>query len=174
MSKKMIVIAVLILIVSIFVTVKHVQAQAHVESKSFDLMLSTLLAHDVTETGIADIPADSNIIYIDAREKAEYDVSHIKNAIWVGYDDYNSTRIDSLDKEATYIVYCSVGYRSEKITDLMEVNGFLFVSNLYGGIFEWMNQDLPVYDNAGNQTMKVHAYSPKWGIWLNKGEKVYE
>lgn len=174
MSKKMIIAGILILIVAIFVTFKNVQAQAHVESNSFDLMLSTLLSHDVPELGIKDIPSDSNIIYLDAREKSEYDVSHIKNAIWVGYDTFNAEQLANLDREATYIVYCSVGYRSEKITHQLQVNGFLFVSNLYGGIFEWVNQNLPVYDNTDNATTKVHGYSPKWGIWLNKGEKVYE
>lgn len=174
MSKKMIVIAVLFLIVAVFFTIKNVQAQAHVESKSFDIMLSTLLAHNVPEIGIADIPTDSNIIYLDAREKKEFDVSHIKNAVWVGYDDFNIARLDSISKESKIVVYCSVGYRSEKITAQLETNGFKATSNLYGGIFEWVNQGLPVYDNSGNQTEKVHAYSKKWGIWLNKGEKVYE
>ena len=158
----MIVAGILILIVALFVTFKNVQAQAHVESNSFDLMLSTLLSHDVPELGIKDIPSDSNIVYLDAREKSEYDVSHIKNAIWVGYDTFNADQLASLDREATYIVY------------QLQVNGFLFVSNLYGGIFEWVNQNLPVYDNTDNATAKVHGYSPKWGIWLNKGEKVYE
>jgi rhodanese-related sulfurtransferase len=174
MSKKMIVAGVLILIAALFITFKNVQAQAHVESKAFDLMLSTLLAHDVKEISVIDVTSDTTIIYLDAREKAEYDVSHIKNAIWVGYDTFNAAEIDNFDKEATYIVYCSVGYRSEKITHQLEVNGFLFVTNLYGGIFEWVNQGKPVYDNAGNQTTKVHAYSSKWGVWLNEGEKVYE
>ena len=174
MSKKMIIVAILILVVSLFVTIKNVQAQAHVESKSFDLMLSTLLAHNVPEMGIADIPADSNLVYLDAREKAEYNVSHIKNAIWIGYDDFNISRLDSISRDAKVVVYCSVGYRSEKITEKLKTAGFKNAANLYGGIFEWVNQELPIYDSNANTTLKVHAYSPKWGIWLNKGEKVYE
>lgn len=174
MNKKMIVVAILMLVVSLFVTFKNIYAQAHVESKSFDLMLSTLLAHSVPEVGIADLPADSNLIYIDAREKAEYDVSHIENAIWVGYNNFDISRIDSINKLSNIIVYCSVGYRSEKITEKLKAAGFVNVSNLYGGIFEWVNTDLPVYDAQGSQTKKVHAYSKKWGVWLNKGVKVYE
>jgi len=174
MSKKMIVVAILILVVSLFVTIKNIQAQAHVESKSFNLMLSTLLAHNVPEMGISDIPADSNLVYVDAREKAEYDVSHIKNATWIGYEDFNLSRLDSISRDAKVVVYCSVGYRSEKITEKLKNAGFQYPSNLYGGIFEWVNQGLPIYDNNAQLTNKIHAYSPKWGIWLNKGEKVYE
>jgi len=50
--------------------------------------------------------------------------------------------------------------------------GYQHVSNLYGGIFEWVNQGNPLYNENG-PTSKVHAYSRTWGVWLNKGEKVY-
>ena len=99
----MIVIAILILVVSLFVTFKNIQAQAHVESKSFDLMLSTLLAHNVPEMGVSDIPADSTLIYLDAREKPEFQVSHIKNAIWIGYEDFTLSRLDSINRDAKII-----------------------------------------------------------------------
>ncbi|WP_159038468.1 hypothetical protein [Brumimicrobium mesophilum] len=45
---------------------------------------------------------------------------------------------------------------------------------MYGSIFEWVNEGKPVYNLEGEETMKVHAYSKSWGIWLKKGEKVYE
>ena len=45
--------------------------------------------------------------------------------------------------------------------------------NLYGGIFEWKNQDGTVVDDEGSITDSVHAFDRAWGIWLNKGKKVY-
>lgn len=174
MSRKMYIIVILILIVSVFVAIKNVNAQAHVESKSFDLMLSTLLKHSGKEVGVEDITADSTTIFLDSREKKEYDVSHIKNAIWVGYEDFNLSRVADIPKDAKIIVYCSVGYRSEKITEKLTEAGYNNVSNLYGGVFEWVNEEKPVVDTAGNTTNQVHAYSKKWGIWLNEGEKVYD
>ncbi|RYF52680.1 MAG: rhodanese-like domain-containing protein, partial [Cytophagaceae bacterium] len=36
------------------------------------------------------------------------------------------------------------------------------------------NQGNPVVDSTGKPTRRVHAYSRTWGIWLNRGEKVYE
>ena len=56
----------------------------------------------------------------------------------------------------------------------LKAAGYRNVRNLYGSIFEWVNQDNPVVDNQGKPTQKVHAYSRTWGVWLNKGEKVYE
>ena len=67
-----------------------------------------------------------------------------------------------------------MGYRSEKIAEKLTASGFTNVVNLYGGIFEWINQDKPVVDQSGSETELVHAYSKKWGIWLNEGVKVYE
>ena len=52
--------------------------------------------------------------------------------------------------------------------------GFENVRNLYGGIFQWKNQDKPVVDTKGIKTDSVHTYSKAWSKWLKKGIKVYE
>ncbi|UII19090.1 rhodanese-like domain-containing protein [Fulvivirga ligni] len=149
------------------------QAQ-EVESKAYKLMLNTLLSHSVPELSVADVKTTPNIIWLDAREKNEYQVSHIKNANWVGYDDFSIDRVKDISKDAKVIVYCSVGYRSEKISEKLIKAGFKDVQNLYGGIFEWKNQDKTVVNSDNAETEKIHAYSKMWGIWLKKGEKVYE
>ena len=48
------------------------------------------------------------------------------------------------------------------------------MSNLYGSIFEWVNQRKPVHDSEGKEKLKIHAYPQVWGVWLKKGEKVYD
>jgi len=145
-----------------------------VESSSYSLMLSSLLSHSVTEISAKEIDANKeNLIFIDSREKEEYEVSHIKDAIWVGYDSLDFTNVDCLDKNSRLIVYCSVGYRSEKVAEKLKAKGFTNVSNLYGGIFEWKNQGYEVVDEKNQPTDSVHAYNKVWGIWLNKGVKVY-
>ncbi len=174
MNRKMYVVLFLIVIASLFVAIKNINAQTHVESKSFDLMLSTLLSHSAKEVGVADVADDSLSVFLDSREKKEFEVSHIKNAIWVGYEDFDISRLQNIARDEKIIVYCSVGYRSEKIAEKLLASGYTNVVNLYGGIFEWINQDKLVVDQTGNSTELVHAYSKKWGIWLNEGVKVYE
>jgi predicted sulfurtransferase len=71
-------------------------------------------------------------------------------------------------------VYCSIGKRSESITQKLSKAGYGNVSNLYGGIFEWVNQGNGVVDVNNKQTNKIHAYGKFWGQWLHKGEKVYK
>ena len=149
-------------------------AQSNVNSNAYNMMLKSLLDHSVPEVNVADLEQDStSYIYLDAREKNEFDVSRVADAVWVGYDDFKIERVEQIDKDSPIIVYCSVGYRSEKVTEKLLAEGFTNVSNLYGGIFEWKNQGNSVVDENGAETEDVHAYSPNWGIWLKKGNKVY-
>lgn len=173
MTPRSILLAVAICI-ALVVIVQRVRAQAHVESNAYDVMLSTLLAHSVPEIDVKQAVADSTAVRLDAREQAEFSVSHLPNATWVGYDDFNLERVAHVPKDTPIIVYCSVGYRSEKIAEKLRKAGYTNVSNLYGGIFEWVNTEHEVVDTTGSATAKVHAYSKSWGVWLTRGEKVYQ
>ncbi|NOZ46852.1 MAG: rhodanese-like domain-containing protein [Chlorobi bacterium] len=113
------------------------------------------------------------VVLLDAREINEYKISHIKNAIYVGYNDFDIDKLKTINKNKTIIVYCSIGYRSEKVAEIVSKNGFSNVYNLYGGIFDWINQDFPVVNSIG-VTPKIHPYNKEWGKWLEKGEKSYE
>jgi rhodanese-related sulfurtransferase len=149
-------------------------AQRRVKSGSYNTMLKTLLKHSVPEISVDSLSkCKSNVILLDAREPDEYKVSRIRYAIPVGYNEFNMDAVKTIPKESAVVVYCSVGYRSEKITEKLRAAGFTNVSNLYGGIFEWKNQQHDVVDEQGAVTEKVHAYSKLWGIWLKKGKKVY-
>ncbi|MDX2286672.1 MAG: rhodanese-like domain-containing protein [Bacteroidia bacterium] len=147
---------------------------ARTSSGAFNAMLKTLLAHTVPEQAVSGAPEPGQAVYLDARAYREFEVSHIPGAVWVGYDDFDLARVEGLDRSRPVVVYCSVGYRSEKVSEKLLAAGFTQVSNLYGGIFEWCNQGRPVVNAAGAPTEQVHAYNRKWGIWVSRGEKVYE
>lgn len=117
-----------------------------------------------------------NILLLDAREKREYKVSHLKNALFVGYNtfDLKKTVRKIPDKKTPIVVYCSLGVRSEDIAEQLQKAGFKNVLNLYGGIFEWKNKGYEVVTSKNKVTEKVHAYSKEWSKWLLKGEKTYE
>lgn len=150
------------------------QTPAQVQSSAYDLTLKTLLSHSVPEVSVLQVKEMKNVLLLDAREWNEYRVSHIENAKYVGYDHFQLETLKSIDKKQKLVVYCSVGYRSEKISEKLKQAGFADVSNLYGGIFEWVNQSNPVVDSKGKMTDNIHAYSKTWGVWLNKGVKVYD
>jgi len=115
----------------------------------------------------------TNVIVLDTREKAEFDVSHLPRARWVGYDDFDLKRVANISKKDTIIVYCSIGYRSERVGEKLKKAGYTNVYNLYGGIFNWKNTNGVVVNSTNDTTEKVHCYSKSWGRFLTKGQKVY-
>ena len=118
----------------------------------------------------------TDAVILDSREMKEYNVSHLKDAIYVGYDNFE---IDSIqqklpNKDSQIVVYCSLGIRSEDVAEKLKKAGYTNVFNLYGGIFEWKNNGFKVYDSINTVTENVHIFSKEWSKWLTKGEKVYE
>ncbi|EZH71624.1 rhodanese [Aquimarina atlantica] len=115
------------------------------------------------------------VLVLDARERKEYQISHLKKAIHVGYDNF---KIDSITKQhipkdSFIVVYCSIGIRSEDISEQLKKAGYTNVYNLYGGIFEWKNRGLPILNSNEELTDEVHTYSEEWSKWLYKGKKIY-
>lgn len=148
--------------------------EATVGSKSYDLMLQTLLDHSVPEITVEEaIDIRENAVFLDARERNEFEISHIENSTYVGYDNFDLARLEGIPKDQPIVVYCSVGYRSEKVSEQLLAAGYQDVANLYGGIFEWKNQQQPVVNMKGKDTERVHAYNRTWGVWLNEGKRVY-
>jgi rhodanese-related sulfurtransferase len=110
-------------------------------------------------------------ILLDAREPKEYEVSHINNAICVGFDNFNleSTIAKIPNKNQEIIVYCSLGIRSEIVANKLIKVGYTNVRNLYGGIFEWKNKGFKVFNSKQIETDSIHTFSKKWRKWLTKG-----
>ena len=143
--------------------------------KKLDKLLNKFNKNNVPYISV-DSLATSNAILLDARETKEYQVSHLKNALCVGFDNFNvTTTLAKLpaDKNAKIVVYCSLGIRSEIVADKLIKEGYTNVYNLYGGIFEWKNNNFKVQDTLGNTTEKVHTFNKDWSKWLKKGTKVY-
>ncbi|WP_339893848.1 rhodanese-like domain-containing protein [uncultured Algibacter sp.] len=115
-------------------------------------------------------------VLLDSREEKEFKTSHLKNAIWVGYDFFNLDSVQSKlkNKNSKIVVYCSLGIRSEDIAEKLKKAGYTNVYNLYGGIFEWKNNDLEVLNSHEKPTDSIHTFSKAWSKWLKKGIKVYE
>jgi len=113
-----------------------------------------------------------NLYVLDTREEQEFNVSHIKNSRNVGYFWFDMRKVYDIPYNATVVLYCSVGIRSEKIAEKLIAAGYKNVLNLYGGIFEWVNQRQPVYTKKGVQTSEIHIYNESWSRWVERGTKV--
>ena len=163
----------LFLLLAGLLTTRPAPAQ-RTSNRAFGTMIDALLSESVPVVTCDELTKMPAAVRLDAREKAEFAVSHLPGARWVGHDDFTLSRVVDVPRDTPVVVYCSVGYRSEKIGEKLQAAGFTNVKNLYGSLFEWVNQGHPVVDSAGHPTDRVHAYSRTWVIWLNRGTKVYE
>ena len=138
-------------------------------------VLERLNKETVPYIKVNEIKSKDNIVFLDAREPKEYNISHIENAINVGYDKFESKNVTSIlkNKNAIIVVYCSIGVRSERIAEKLLKLGYNNVHNLYGGIFEWKNDGQKVVNNQNQETEQVHVFSKKWGAYLSNAIKVY-
>jgi rhodanese-related sulfurtransferase len=105
-------------------------------------------------------------IILDAREYEEYQVSHIAGAHYVGYNHFSKEALAGIPQNQAVVVYCSIGYRSEKVGEKLQKMGYTNVINLYGSIFEWANRGYPLKNMAGEATDTVHGYNRSWSKWI--------
>ena len=73
-------------------------------------------------------------VVIDVRTKGEYESGHLKVTDF-NYDVMSGefqAKLDSLDKNETYYLYCRSGNRSGKALQIMKQNGFENVYNIGG------------------------------------------
>lgn len=161
----------LFLLLAVLLAASSAHAQ-RIANEAYRDKLADLLDRDIAWVDVPAADTLANAIWLDAREREEFDVSHLRGARWIGFDDFELSRTKGIPKDAMIVVYCSVGYRSGKITELLMEAGFTNALNLYGGIFEWVNTDHAVVKGS-TPTHLVHAYDRSWGRWLRKGVKVY-
>ena len=150
--------------------------QISFSQKTLEDLLNKHNTHSIPYISVEELATSkTQAIILDAREFEEYQVSHLKNAVFVGFNSFNlqQTTLQLNNKEQTIVVYCSLGIRSEVIAENLKKAGYVNVLNLYGGIFEWKNQGFDIYNSSEIKTEKIHAYSRKWSHWLNSGQKVF-
>ena len=143
------------------------------KNKSLDIEVKTLYKNTVPVISKVDAEKTITATVLDTREAEEFNISHIPNARMVGYDEFDLASVASIPKDDTIIVYCSIGYRSERIGEKLLGAGYTQVFNLYGGIFNWKNKNGVVLDASNDTTERVHTYNKSWSRFLLEGEKVY-
>lgn len=149
-------------------------ALAQIKNPEFKAKLDSVYENDVPLLSVDDfLKMDKHNLYVlDARESEEFEVSHLKNARHVGYFWFDMRKVYDIPVDANIVVYCSVGVRSEKIAAKLIDAGYQSVFNLYGSIFEWVNEGQPVYKKNGVQTSEIHVYNDEWSRWVERGTKV--
>lgn len=80
---------------------------------------------------------EQNVIIVDVRTQTEYQSGHIKDALLIPHDSFDKEPPKELDdKEATILVYCRSGNRSQKAAKKLIELGYTDVYD-FGGIGDW-------------------------------------
>ncbi len=86
-----------------------------------------------------------DFIILDVRTPGEFSESFIEGAELLNYQSSDfKDKVQELDKNKTYLVYCRSGMRSAASADIMVKMGFENLYNLVGGIMGWESCGLPV------------------------------
>jgi rhodanese-related sulfurtransferase len=94
---------------------------------------------------IAEKSADPLFKVVDVRTAEEFATNRIKGALNIDVKaaDFKD-KVEKLDKNGTYLVYCRGGFRSVRAMNLMKDLGFTRVYNLAGGLKNWQAEKLPL------------------------------
>jgi molybdopterin/thiamine biosynthesis adenylyltransferase/rhodanese-related sulfurtransferase len=87
---------------------------------------------------------DGGVVYLDVRERDEWEEGHIPGAIHIPRGSLES-RVESAvpERERRIVVYCASGARSAFATKTLDELGYSDVSNLAGGYIEWKRSGFP-------------------------------
>lgn len=115
------------------------------------IVLAVLLAGcggaATTQTSLVDptdaselIDSDPETVVLDIRTPEEVDTGTLPRALNIDfYSPSFREEIAELDRDATYVVYCRSGNRTEQATRIMADLGFTDVYELDGGVVAWLN-----------------------------------
>lgn len=83
------------------------------------------------EKAIKLVNSSTNLVILDVRTREEYLSGNIPNSINIDVlsQDFKS-KIDMLDKNKEYLIYCRSGNRSSIASSIMSTNGFINIYNL--------------------------------------------
>ena len=108
-----------------------------------------------------------DITLLDTREQEEFEVSHIQDAVLATDANDALEILGQHNKDRIVVVYCSVGYRSSKIAEILARRGVPNVFNLEGSLFQWANEGRPLYQGA-SRVNRVHPFDDEWGKLLDQ------
>lgn len=94
---------------------------------------------NINQAEFQKLQADKNTVIVDVRTPEEVKQGYIKGT--TQFIDINGAnfdaRINSLDKNKTYLMVCRSGARSSRAAQIMASKGFKKVYNLSGGVIGW-------------------------------------
>ena len=92
---------------------------------------------------------DPDLIILDIRPVEEFVTEHVPGAVNLDYDGHKfQEKVNKLDKEKNYLIYCKSGVRGGYFMNKMRDSGFHGAYNILGGFVGWKINKLPLQSNS--------------------------
>lgn len=95
---------------------------------------------------------NSGVLFIDARDEADYVLGHISNSINIPFDDFDNhkQKLEKLSKEKPMVVYCAGTDcdLSHLLANLLFEKGYKQVYVFFGGWNEWIEANYSIDKSA--------------------------
>jgi len=96
--------------------------------------IKNISAHEAKEL----IEKKTEITIIDVRTPIEFKMGTIENSINLdAYSPSIMNKLNELNKNNKYLIYCRTGARSSMIINAMKQMGFIKIYHIQNGILEW-------------------------------------
>jgi len=89
-----------------------------------------------------------NVYLLDVREQDEWDAGHAPDAHHVPMSTLTA-RIAEIPAEGDVVVICRAGHRSAQVVNYLISQGRTNVTNLDGGIVDWVAAGRPIVSDDG-------------------------
>jgi rhodanese-related sulfurtransferase len=122
--------------------------------------------------------ANQSFVILGVRTPTEFTDGHIENAVNSDYKSETFKKaLDNLDHNKIYLIYCGVGSRGWRASDLMKELGFGEVSHIAGGLTEWKKAGLPTTKKIGFHGFGVqlaNLFRISWIECVRAGTSTFE
>lgn len=97
-----------------------------------------------------DFIISKNPIIIDIRTHLEYEEERLENVSYNidFYAEDFKAKLNELDKNAKYLIYCRTGRRTGLALEIMKELGFKDIHHIKGGIVDWKAKGYPTVKGA--------------------------
>lgn len=105
---------------------------------------------------------NQNFVLLDVRTEAEFNEGHLENAVNINMFDKNfKDKLQVLDKNKTYLVYCRTENRSRTVIKQMKEMNFNYLYTMIGGYTTWSIEDKPIIKPEYNKILDVEVKTNK-------------
>ncbi len=114
------------------------------QSESIQTENQTMAYKNMSAREVSEMLATRNeaVVVLDVRTPEEWAEGQLEGAMELNFYDEFEQRVEALDKEKTYVVYCKLGGRSAQASQMMADKGFANVINMKGGYDGWKDAGL--------------------------------